>query len=191
MHKIVQRGSAIIVTVVLTPSTIALSEVRSAIAQPTAQAAAVLRDRQGNVVGDALLSETPDGVRIQVDIDNFESAVTGSEPSQHGFHIHEIGACEPPDFQSAGGHFNPTGVGHGLLDTDGPHAGDLPNLSLDPTGNADYEVTTKLITLSPGERSIFDQDGSAFVLHQQPDDYITDPAGDSGDRIACGVIMPR
>jgi len=129
-----------------------------------------------------------DGVQIRVRLDGFKSAVMGGERGQHGFHIHEVGKCTPPAFLSAGGHFNPTGAKHGLLDPDGPHAGDLPNLWIEADGSADYTVTTNLITLGPGKRSVFDKNGSALLIHTGPDDYITDPAGDSGDRIACGVI---
>lgn len=161
-------------------------------AQPTTQdspdAIAELQNRQGNVVGYAYLTNVEDGVQIQVRMTGLETTMTDEGWSEHGFHIHETGTCNPPDFSSAGGHFNPTGVGHGLLDTDGAHAGDLPNLLISPDGSASYQTTTDLVTLDSGERGLFDADGSALVLHSEPDDYLTDPAGDSGDRVACGVI---
>jgi len=158
--------------------------------QPTPEARAELRDAQGNVVGNASFTPTADGVQIQMRVEGFDAAVMGDERGEHGFHIHEVGSCTPPDFSSAGGHYNPTGVDHGLLDPDGPHAGDLPNLWIEADGSADYAVTTNLITVGPGDRTLFDANGSALVIHAEPDDYITDSAGDSGDRLACGVITP-
>lgn len=161
-----------------------------AVAQSLPDAIAELYDAQGNQVGMVELTQVEDGVQIHTRIEGFEAAVTGGERGEHGFHIHETGECVAPDFTSAGGHFNPTGVGHGLLDPDGPHAGDLPNLWIEADGSADYTVTTDLISLEAGDRTIFDSDGSAFVLHADADDYLTDPAGDSGSRLACGVIQP-
>ena len=105
----------------------------------------------------------------------------------HGLHIHTVGACTP-DFAAVGGHFNPTTAQHGLDNPSGPHAGDLPNLEIDADGNGTYEATTTLVTLAQGDNSLFDSDGSALVIHADPDDLITDPAGNSGDRIACGII---
>ena len=105
----------------------------------------------------------------------------------HGLHIHTVGACTP-DFAAVGGHFNPTTAQHGLDNPNGPHAGDLPNLEIDADGNGTYEATTTLVTLDQGDNSLFDSDGSALVIHAAPDDLVTDPSGNSGDRIACGVI---
>lgn len=170
-----------------------LSAVLGAISLPAAAeyvpgAMAELYDAQGNRVGTVEFTSVEDGVQIQTQIEGFDAAVTGDQRGQHGFHIHETGDCSAPDFSSAGGHFNPTDVGHGLLDPDGPHAGDLPNLWIEANGSADYMVTTDLISLEPGERTLFDRDGSAVVIHSGPDDYLTDPAGASGSRLACGVI---
>ncbi|MDQ4078395.1 MAG: superoxide dismutase family protein [Chloroflexota bacterium] len=149
-------------------------------------AQAEIRDVQGRVVGEATFTPTDsDAVRIHVEVSGY-NPVAGS----HGIHIHAVGECEPP-FTSAGGHFNPTGAQHGLENPQGPHAGDLPNMQFYADGSGEYEVTTNRITLGPGERSIFDEDGSAIVIHASPDDQVTDPAGNSGDRIGCGVIMPR
>lgn len=173
----------------LISASLALSVVSSpGQAQEAERAIAILRDSDGNVVGNAVLTETPDGVRVQAQITNLDAAVTGDERGQHGFHIHEVGQCTPPDFTSAGSHFNPTGADHGLLDPDGPHAGDLINLWIEANGQGDYDVVTDLITLGEGERSIFDEDGSALVIHATADDYHTDSSGESGDRLACGVI---
>lgn len=114
--------------------------------------------------------------------------VTGLPPGTHAVHIHERGACTP-DPQAAGGHFNPTGTEHGVMNRDGPHVGDLPNLHVPETGDLTVEYFAPLITLSRGETgALLDEDGAAVVIHAGPDDYHTDPAGGSGDRIACGVI---
>ena len=115
----------------------------------------------------------------------------------HGFHIHEKGECEPPDFQSAGGHYNPTGAKHGFDAPDGYHAGDLPNVYVAADGTATADFFAPQLTLRGGPRSpegrpftLIDEDGSAIMVHRQIDDYRNEPPGSSGDRIACGVIAP-
>lgn len=160
-------------------------------AQTGPDATAELLDSEGNRVGTVEFTSGEDGVHIQTLVEGFDAAVTDDARGEHGLHIHETGACTAPDFTSAGGHFNPTDAGHGLLNPDGPHAGDLPNIWIEADGSADYTVTTDLISLEPGDRSVFDSDGSAVVIHSGPDDYLTDPSGDSGDRLACGVIVPN
>ena len=157
-------------------------------AQTGPDATAELLDAEGNRVGTVEFTTVEDGVQIQTLIEGFDAAVTDEVRGEHGFHIHETGECTAPDFSSAGGHFNPTAAQHGLLQPDGPHAGDLPNIWIEADGSADHTVTTNLITLEEGDRSLFDSDGSAILIHSGPDDYLTDPAGDSGDRLACGVI---
>jgi Cu-Zn family superoxide dismutase len=116
-------------------------------------------------------------------------AVTGYRlpPGGHGLHIHAVGRCDPPDFTSAGGHFNPGGKQHGRSNPAGPHSGDLPNLVVAASGEAGLDITTKAITLGPGPNSILAQP-TALVVHANPDDDRTDPTGNSGGRIACGVI---
>ena len=151
-------------------------------AAPTATATATLRDAQGNTVGTATLTEQG-AVTVQVTLKGFTTAKAG----EHGIHLHAVGQCAPT-FAAAGGHFNPASHKHGFLNKDGHHAGDLPNLMVDAQGNSAYQVTTDLVTLSAGPNSLFDQDGSSIVIHAGPDDYRSDPAGNSGDRIACGVI---
>jgi len=104
-------------------------------------------------------------------------------------HFHETGKCEPP-FESAGGHFNPGKKAHGVLDLGGSHAGDLPNVVVPAGGKLEFELFVPGLTLAAGPSSVLDADGTALVIHAKADDYRTQPAGDSGDRIACGVI-PR
>lgn len=147
------------------------------------RAAAPLRDAEGKVAGVALFVQEAQGVRISV-------TVKGLSPGEHGIHIHAVGVCEPPDFLSAGPHFNPTSKKHGLSNPEGPHAGDLPNLIMGEDGSAVYEHVTDRVTLTPGELSLFDEDGSTLIIHAGPDDQITDPAGNSGARLLCGVITP-
>jgi len=145
-------------------------------------ASAVLKDASGKEVGAATLTDTPSGVLISLDL-------TAVPPGEHGFHVHTTGKCEPPDFKSAGPHFNPDQTKHGFMTPEGPHAGDLPNLHVPADGKLQVEVLEPNVTLS-GEAPLLDADGSALVIHAGADDYKTDPAGNSGNRIACGVITP-
>jgi len=112
----------------------------------------------------------------------------GLTPGRHGMHIYALGSCEKPDFETAGGHFNPFGRKHGLKNPEGPHAGDLPNLTVGPDGRADMTVTNRLVTLRPGKNTLLGTSGTSLMIHADPDDEVTDPAGNSGPRIACGVI---
>jgi Cu-Zn family superoxide dismutase len=145
-------------------------------------ATAQLKNAQGNVVGVAVLRQDEGGVRFFAD-------VRGIPQGQHGIHLHAVGKCEPPEFTSAGGHFNPAGKKHGLANLDGPHAGDLPNLSVGPDGTGQLNYLVPGLTLGSGAGSLFDAPGTAVVIHSGADDYRTDPAGNSGARIACGVIQ--
>ena len=145
------------------------------------QARVDIQNAQGKGIGTASLRETKDGVVITV-------SVNGLPQGLHAVHIHSVGKCEGPAFTSAGPHFNPTNKKHGLKNPAGPHAGDLPNMYVEKNGVGRYEVMGDNITLGSGETSIFDADGSTIIIHATADDNITDPAGNSGDRIACGVI---
>ena len=106
-------------------------------------------------------------------------------------HIHESGACTTPDFQSAGGHFNPDGKKHGTLNPDGPHAGDLPSLHVESDGSADTTLAVPSALLTEGSGSIVGTQRRSLVIHADPDDEKTDPSGNSGARVVCGVIEPR
>jgi Cu-Zn family superoxide dismutase len=144
-------------------------------------ARAQLRDAQAKVVGSATLSELPGGVRVTL-------RMNGLKPGEHGFHIHAVGKCEPPDFTSAGAHFNPDGKQHGLANPDGPHAGDFSNLKVGADGTGSLDTIDSLVTLKDGRNSLFRPGGTSLITHADPDDEKTDPAGNSGARMACGVI---
>jgi Cu-Zn family superoxide dismutase len=135
-------------------------------------------------VGEASLSETPSGVLIRL---NLRQKPEGISPGKHAVHIHDIGKCDPP-FKSAGEHFNPTNRKHGFFSKEGKHLGDLPNIYVPENAPLTVEFLVPQLSLSGGKTSVFDGDGSALVIHQGADDYTTDPAGNAGDRIACGVI---
>jgi Cu-Zn family superoxide dismutase len=149
------------------------------------EAEVTLVDSQGKKVGKAMLEETPKGVKITLDVENLP-------PGEHAFHIHEKAACDPPDFKTAGGHFNPYGKEHGLKNPKGPHAGDLPNITIGSDGRGHFEIMAPLVTLKSGEKnSVFQPGGTSLMIHQGPDDYVSDPAGHAGPRIACGPIVKK
>jgi Cu-Zn family superoxide dismutase len=147
------------------------------------QATAALKGADGANLGSATLTQTPAGVLISAEL-------TGLPAGVHGFHLHETGKCEPP-FESAGGHFNPTGAEHGYV-AGGPHAGDMPNVHVPDAGSLTLEVLNTEISLEDGaQASLFDADGSALLVHMHGDDYRSQPSGEAGDRIACGVVEKK
>lgn len=154
----------------------------STIADPIASAS--LQDTTGTQVGVATFSMADGQAQVSV-------SVSGLTPGEHGMHIHETGACTPPSFESAGGHFNPTSRQHGLRNSQGPHAGDLPNLVVNADGSADTTLTVSASLLSEGAASIIGGQNRALVIHADPDDQQTDPSGNSGARVICGVIERR
>lgn len=153
-------------------------------ASGASHARANLVDGVGNAVGWAKFTEDAAG-RLHLNV-----KVSGLTPGLHGIHIHGIGACTGPAFTSAGSHHNPDGALHGLDDPAGAHAGDLPNLIVNGEGRGHLDVVSDRATLSAGRLSVFDGDGSAIVIHAAEDDQqSTSPTGNSGARVACGVIV--
>jgi Cu-Zn family superoxide dismutase len=152
------------------------------------RANAAIVDATGASIGFARFTEDATGV-LHVSVH-----VKGLAPGLHGIHIHAIGTCTlgtTPTFSSAGSHHNPLGRVHGLLASGGPHAGDLPNLEVNEDGVGHLDGTTTEATLSAGTLSLFDTDGSAIVIHALTDDQVTNPTGNSGARVACGVIVAQ
>jgi superoxide dismutase, Cu-Zn family len=153
----------------------------TAVSAAAQNATSTLKNAEGKEVGTAALTETPAGVLIRL-------SVEGLPPGERAFHIHGVGKCEPP-FTSAGPHFNPGGKKHGLMAAEGHHAGDLPNLHMPAGGALVVEVLNPEVTLDKGKPgSLLGGQGTALVIHAGKDDYKTDPAGDAGGRIACGLI---
>ena len=145
-------------------------------------AAAEILDPSGSVIGTATFEQTPTGVLMYVE-------VAGLPPGAHGIHLHAAGSCTP-DFKQATGHINPGGVPHGLRHPDGPDSGDLPNLYVGADGSAMAEFFATRVSVAGGDMpALLDEDGSAVIIHEQPDDHLTQPIGGAGGRIACGVIV--
>lgn len=157
----------------------------SAYADTVDTATAALHDTNEQEVGTVALREAKNGgVWLKVSI----SSLT---PGVHAFHIHETGKCEG-DFESAGGHYAPGGHKHGVLVEGGPHAGDLPNIHVPSSGRLDLEIFAPAVSLKKDAgNTLFDKDGSAFVVHEGVDDYTSQPSGNAGARIACGVITRK
>lgn len=153
-------------------------------AAPPPSATAELKSADGKDVGTVTLTQTRAGVRLSL-------ALKDLPPGEHAFHVHAVGKCEPP-FTSAGPHFNPAQKKHGKLNTEGHHAGDMDNIRVPASGKLTLRVVNKDITLEKDKpNSVFHEGGTALVIHANKDDYTSDPAGNAGDRIACGVIVAK
>jgi superoxide dismutase, Cu-Zn family len=142
-----------------------------------------IMNAQGTKIGTAKITAATEGVKIAIKVE-------GLTPGDHGFHIHTVGKCEAPDFKTAGGHFNPNNAHHGVNNamSPHPHVGDLSNLTVGANGKASVTVIAKGVTLGDGPNSLFHDGGTSLVIHAKPDDLMSDPSGNSGDRVACGVI---
>jgi superoxide dismutase, Cu-Zn family len=145
------------------------------------QARAEITNAAGNSIGRATFRASKEGVVITVNVKELP-------PGLHAVHLHAVGKCEGPAFTSAGPHVNPLNKHHGLKNPAGPHAGDLPDMYVQNNGVGHYEVLADSVTLDAAATSLFDTDGTALIIHATADDDITDPAGNAGDRIACGVL---
>ncbi|MES2444866.1 MAG: superoxide dismutase family protein [Pseudomonadota bacterium] len=146
---------------------------------------AVLHDAGGTTMGKAVVEQVGIlGTASNIPALRMTIDVTGMTPGLHGVHVHMVGKCEPPDFATAGGHWNPTAHQHGSMNPAGPHAGDLPNLDVGADGRGHLEFTLMHATYE----GLLDEDGAAVVVHAKPDDLATDPSGNSGGRVACGVV---
>lgn len=159
---------------------LALSLVACAGGKADSRAVANLQPTKGNAAnGQVIFEQKGSGVLVAAE-------VSGLKPNaEHGFHIHEKGDCSAPDATSAGGHFNPSGKSHGAHHSGQAHAGDMPNLRSDMYGAARLSAQLPNVTLNPGENNIV---GKAVIVHAMPDDYKTQPTGNAGARLACGVI---
>ena len=153
-----------------------------ATAQEARTATATLANANGETVGTVTVHGAPNGVIIVAEL-------AGIPAGTYAFHVHETGACDAPTFETAGGHFNPTGAEHGFDNEAGPHAGDLPNIHVPENGELTVEVFSTMLWLADGEGgNLLDADGAAIVIHAMHDDHMTDPTGDAGDRMICGVL---
>ena len=148
---------------------------------PVTNAQAEVRDPGGRLVARSTVTQVGDSLRVGVE-------ATGLVPGTYAAHVHTVGRCDPPAFESAGPHWNPTGRQHGSQNPQGQHLGDLPNLMVGTDGVGSLEYTILGASLSGRAAPMLDGDGAAVVIHTQPDDYRTEPSGNSGARLACGVL---
>ena len=156
----------------------------AAIAYAATPVTVELKDAKGNSVGTATISEAEGGSGVTIGLN-----LRGLPPGEHAAHVHQVAKCEAPGFTSAGPHFNPDKKHHGLENSDGPHAGDMPNFTVSGDGTAKATLLNPRVNLGDGDHSLFANGGTALVIHAKPDDMKSDPAGNAGDRIACAVVV--
>ncbi|MEA2766332.1 MAG: superoxide dismutase, Cu-Zn family [Gemmatimonadaceae bacterium] len=171
-------------TVIATIALLAGCASASRMGNAVSRASAIMYDINGTPIGTADLWQDPSGLV------NVEIASLALPAGTHGIHFHEVGKCEggATAFSTAGAHYNPLGKQHGLSNPAGPHAGDAPNVVIPASGVGRVAFTSDRVTLTSGTISLFDADGSSIVVHANPDDQVSQPSGNSGARIACGVV---
>lgn len=150
---------------------------------PMPSGRATVRSTTGTVLGTLAFAPSATGTHIT-------GTLSGLPTGVHGIHLHAVGRCDAADFTTAGGHYNPANMHHGIENPAGPHAGDLPNITVDASGSVNVDLTDPRVTLDTSPTGgLFDADGTAIVVHAAADDQKSDPSGNSGARIACGVIQ--